>query len=237
MPRDDRPVGYQQWRDLLFVHWPMPAAAVRPLVPSGLELDLLGGRAYVTLIPFAIPDARPVGFPRMFRMRFLETNLRTYVRAADGQVGIYFFSLEASSLLAVAGARLLYGLPYFLARMSMQREASRVAYASRRRGGGPALDVVWSVGEPVGTAATGTADHFLVERYSLYVVRAGAIHRGRVRHRPYPLRRVSVERLSESLLAASGLPAPLDPPSYHYSPGVDVDIFRLEPLPAGPARP
>jgi uncharacterized protein len=45
---------------------------------------------------------------------------------ADGERGTYFFSLEASSLVAVAGARLLYGLPYFLARMSMRKAGTRV---------------------------------------------------------------------------------------------------------------
>jgi uncharacterized protein len=207
----------------------MPAEAVRPLVPAGLELDLLDGRAYIALIPFAIPESRPVGVPPMLATRFLETNLRTYVRGADGERGIYFFSLEASSLVAVAGARLLYGLPYFLARMATRKAGARVTYDSRRVGDrGIGLAVVWSVGEPVGTAAAGTRDHFLVERYSLYVARAGAIYRARVRHRPYPLDRVSVDHLGETLLSAAGLPTPTQPPLCHHSPGVDVDIFWLE---------
>jgi uncharacterized protein YqjF (DUF2071 family) len=40
--------------------------------------------------------------PGVLASRFLETNLRTYVKAADGEVGIYFFSLDASSTLAVS---------------------------------------------------------------------------------------------------------------------------------------
>merc|ERR1712216_648946 len=43
-------------------------------------------------------------------------NVRTYVRRA-GVPGIYFFSLECSSLAASIGARLA-GIPYFFARMS-----------------------------------------------------------------------------------------------------------------------
>jgi uncharacterized protein YqjF (DUF2071 family) len=228
-PEDRRPVGYQRWRDLLFLHWALPPEALRPLVPRALELDLYAGRAYVTLIPFLIAESRPAGVPPALAMRLLETNLRTYVRAADGETGIYFFSLDASSRLAVASARVLYGLPYFSAAMSMRKEGARVVYASRRRGAGDArLEVVWSIGATLGSAAVGTRDHFLVERYALYVARLGGLYRARVRHRPYPLCQAAVESLTDTLLRAAGLPAPAEPALCHFSPGVDVDVFWLE---------
>jgi hypothetical protein len=122
---DRRPVGHQRWRNLLFLHWPMPLEALRPLVPRELEIDLFTGQAYVSLIPFLIDESRPVGVPRALATRLLETNLRTYVRAEDGEAGIYFFSLDASSLLAVAAARLLYGLPYFPALPGRHVDAQR----------------------------------------------------------------------------------------------------------------
>jgi uncharacterized protein YqjF (DUF2071 family) len=229
MSMSSKPVGYQRWQDLLFIHWPMAVASVRTLVPRQLEVDLYGGQAYVSLIPFVVAESRPRGMPRLLASRFLETNLRTYVRAADGEVGIYFFSLDASSLLAVRFARLLYGLPYFPAVMSMRTEERRTEYAARRRGAPDAqIEVDWVLGDPIGNAQEGTRDHFLVERYNLFVRRGGAIYRGRVRHSPYPLRQVSVTHLSETLLAAAGLPQPNGPPLYHYSPGVNVDIFWLQ---------
>lgn len=209
----------------------MPHEVLRPLIPRALDIDIFEGRAYVTLIPFLIAESRPIGLPRTLAACFLEANLRTYVRDADGGAGIYFFSLEASSLVAVAAARLLYGLPYFLAAMSMGQDGSRVAYSSRRRTSrGPVLDVAYSVGEPTGTATCGTPAHFLVERYRLYVVRAGEIYIAQVRHASYPLHHVSIDRLSESLLRAAGLPSPGAPLLCHYSPGVDVEIFWLKRL-------
>lgn len=195
-------------------------------MPAGLDLDLFAGQAWITLIPFLIAESRPVGWPHLLAARLLETNLRTYVRGPDGEPGIYFWSLDASSLVAVLGARLLYGLPYFPATMSMRKEGARVDYTSRRRRGRPAeLLVTWTAGEPIGLAASGTRDHFLIERYSLYVARWGRIHRARVRHRPYPLHHARVDSLTESLVSAAGLAAPEEPPLCHYSPGVDVDIF------------
>ena len=219
----------QRWRDLLFVHWALPAAAVRPLVPAALELDHRDGQAWVTLIPFLIAESRPAWLPRALSSAFLETNLRTYVRGPDGEPGIYFFSLEAASVAAVLAARAGYGLPYFPAAMSRRVAGDRIEYASRRRVGPPAaLDVAWRIGSALGTAAAGSPDHFLVERYMLYVIRGHRLHRGRVRHAPYPLHTATVERLSESLRAAAGLPTGTEPALYHHSPGVDVEIFALE---------
>jgi len=235
----------QRWRDLLFVHWAMPVDAVRPLVPPALELDQAEGRAWLTLIPFLIAESRPAALPAILSSAFLETNLRTYVRGPDGEAGIYFFSLEAASLPAVAVARLLYGLPYFFAAMSRRVDGARITYASRRRAGyasrqragyasrragrGATLEVTWTVGGATGPAAAGSLEHFLIERYVLYVMRRSGLRRGRVRHAPYPLRAAAVEGISESLLAAAGLPPPAGPPLCHHSPGVDVEILGLEP--------
>src|SRR5262249_15862593 len=183
-----RPAGRQSWRDLLFLHWPVPLDTLRPLVPRGLEIDSLAGESYVSLIPFEIIESRPEGAPRAMASRFLETNVRTYVRGADGERGVYFFSLEASSLLAVTPARLLFGLPYFYAAMRMQREGAEVEYAPHRRGArAPMVEVAWSIGDAADIAADGTRDHFLIERYCLYVARRHGLYRARVRHRPYPL--------------------------------------------------
>lgn len=227
----------QEWRDLLFLHWAVPRESLRPLIPQGLELDLFDHQAYVTLIPFRISGSRPAFLPRQASMAFLETNLRTYVRAPDGEPGIYFFSLDASSVSAVVGARLLFGLPYFPATMVATLDGRRIDYRSRRRVGGHArIEAVWTASDAGHPAAPATRDHFLVERYSLYVMRGGTIYRGRVRHQPYALHDASVEHLEESLLAAAGVVVPAAPPLAHFSPGVDVTIYWLERVPGDLAR-
>ena len=118
--------------------------------------DLYAGQASVSLVPFLVAESRPRGIPRVLATRFLETNLRTYVRAADGEAGIYFFSLDASSLLAVSAARLLYGLPHFPAAMSERTEEPRTEYSSRRRG---ARDAQLDMDEVLGAAAERARRH------------------------------------------------------------------------------
>ena len=100
------PVMRQKWRELLFLHWPVPPEALRPLVPPQLELDLFEGTAYVGLVPFTMTGVRPVGLPPVRGLSsFHETNVRTYVHREGRDPGVWFFSLDAANRVAVALAR------------------------------------------------------------------------------------------------------------------------------------
>jgi len=223
----DSPVGFQRWRSLLFLHWEVPEAELRKLVPADLTIDLYDGRAYVGIVPFVMEGVRPWWSPQRLAFSFLETNVRTYVHYR-GRPGVYFFSLDANSAVAVAAARRFWGLPYFNATMSLARSGKSVSYASRRRGGTAQLDVHYQIGSHLGPSEPGTMQHFFLERYLLMVERAGNLLVGQVHHAPYPAQAVAVDALSESLIAATGLPAPDSPPAFvHYAEGVDVEIFRL----------
>jgi hypothetical protein len=224
-----RPIARHRWRDLLFLHWPVPAAALRPLVPRGLDVDEHEGTAYVGLVPFALEGVRFAGTPEALGLAFLETNVRTYVHAGGREPGVLFFSLDASSWLACAGARASYGLPYFPAAMRERREGRAIEHATRRRallGRGPRCDVRY---EPLGApaaAAPGSLEHFLCERYLLHVERLGRVFTGQVHHAPYPLEAARVERCEEDLVAAAGIARPAGPPPLaHYARAVDVDLF------------
>lgn len=221
------PIWFQRWHSLLFLHWPIPAAVLRPLVPAALDLDLYDDVAYVGLVPFAVEQARPVGAPPGRALAFPETNVRTYVHVGGRDPGVYFFSLDAASRLAVAGARIGFGLPYCHARMSMRTRGAVVDYALQRLSGRRgSLAVRYVVSESVGPAVPGTLEHFLVERYLLHVERRRRLWTTRVHHRPYPLYGARVLRLQESMFAANGLPpAPGPPPIVHYASLVDVDVY------------
>jgi uncharacterized protein YqjF (DUF2071 family) len=106
-------VMWQSWLDLLFLHWPIRSDELRVLIPPQLELDLFEGTAYVGLVAFTMTGVRPRGLPAVPGLsRFHETNLRTYVRVADRDAGVWFFSLDAGSAVAVRLARSLFHLPY-----------------------------------------------------------------------------------------------------------------------------
>lgn len=217
--------GTQRWRELLFVHWSVPLEAVRPLVPAELELDAYEGRAWIGAVPFRMEQIRPSWLPRAMALDFLELNLRTYVHHR-GEPGVWFFSLEASSWLAVRAARAGWSLPYWHARMRTERAGDRIVFASDRRGGAARFDVEYEVGAALGASAPGTFEHFLLERYYLFAHHRRRVLKGQVHHPPYPAHRARVDRLSQTLTAAAGLPALDAPPEVaHWSPGVDVEVF------------
>ena len=220
--------GFQRWRKLLFLHWPVPVDAMRAAVPKCFDLDLHEDIAYVGVVPFAMEGVRPRLVPELAAFEFLETNVRTYV-VRDGEPGVYFFSLEAASRLAVAAARVAFGLPYHYARMQMQEEGGIVHYATKRASTGASHEVRYRVGDPLGASKLGTLEHFLLERYLLFTERDGASRRGQVHHTPYPAHRASLVDVHDELVSAAGLPAVSGQPAHvHYSPGVDVEVFALE---------
>lgn len=49
----------QSWRDLLFAHWPVDAAALRPLVPPQLTLEEHGGTV-AAAAGISLPDDAPL---------------------------------------------------------------------------------------------------------------------------------------------------------------------------------
>jgi uncharacterized protein len=218
--------GRQEWRRLLFVHWPVPADLLRPRIPPALTLDLYEGTAWLSLVPFVVEAARPIGVARRFGLRFLETNVRTYVHLAGRRPGVYFFSLDAASLLAVAGARVALGLPYFYAQGYEKRCAAGIDYRLRRRTAGrPGCHLRYTPGEPLVSAEPGSLDFFLVERYVLYVQRGPTLWATQVHHSSYPLRGVAEIEVEDTLASADGLPPLAGASLSHFSPGVDVDIF------------
>jgi uncharacterized protein len=234
----ERPVMRQNWRDLLFVHWPIPCESLRPLIPAPLELDLFEGTAYVGLIPFTMTGVRPIGLPAVAGLSsFHETNVRTYVHVGGRDPGVWFFNLEAANSIAVRLARRLFHLPYHYARMFLEHEATTctdqsasILYAGTRRWPGP-LPASYSVrATPAGPghpSTPGTLAHFLVERYILFTYRHGRLHQGRVHHTPYPLQSAEILSLDETLLAAPGIARPDITPLAHFSNGVNVDVFPL----------
>src|SRR4051812_30376433 len=166
MLRPTRPLyGYQRWRDLLFLHWPVPVETLRPLVPERLTIDTYEGVAYVGLVPFWMVGVRPIWAPERVAFRFLETNVRTYVHLDGCDPGVYFFSLDAASRVGVEVARARFGLPYYWSSMRLQRDGPRIEYRSRRLSGGrPRSWAEFEPGEHIGPADPGTLEHFLIER-------------------------------------------------------------------------
>lgn len=200
-----------------------------------MTLDTFDGRAYLGVVPFLMRDVSPWWSPSIPGVStFPELNVRTYVHHEGRDPGVWFFSLDAAKLLVVVTARTAWRLPYSWAAMSLDEDADRVHYRSRRRWPDRStgrFEARYRVGDSIGTGQPGSFEHFLAERYLLYTTRRdGRLVQGRVHHRPYPLHRAELPDLHETVISAAGLPTPAESPHLLLRPGVDVDIYPLRPV-------
>jgi hypothetical protein len=227
-------VQRQRWAQLLFLHWRIDPRALRELVPAELAIDTHEGDAFVGVVPFTMTGVRPVWAPPVPGIsNFHETNVRTYVVDRRGNPGVWFFSLDAASRVAVTLARTFWHLPYHFAQMSLSTGRSgETVYETNRLWPKPLPAHFSARYAPSGEAfhaVAGTTEHFLAERYILFAQQSdGRLVRGRVHHTPYPLQAVNLLDWRESLLAASGLVRPSGEPLAHYAAEVSVEIFGLE---------
>jgi uncharacterized protein len=219
----------QTWEDLLFAHWRVPLSAVREHVPAGLDVEQSDGSAWVSVTPFRLTGLRARGMLPLPRLSaFLELNVRTYVQAADGKPGIWFFSLDASNRLAVEVARRTYKLPYFQARMSAERRGEWIEYeCARIEEAGRVFSGRYRPDGPVFNAKPGSREEFLTERYCLYTTgERGRLHRAEIHHEPWPLQaaEAEIELVSISPVELTG------DPILHFSRRLDIVVWPLKPV-------
>jgi uncharacterized protein YqjF (DUF2071 family) len=224
----------QSWHDLLFAHWPVDAAVLRPLLPPQLLVDTHEGQAWLAVVPFRMTGVLLRGMPAVpWLSAFPELNVRTYV-TLGGQPGVWFFSLDAGNSLAVAIARWWFHLPYFHARMSCEARSGWIHYQSERVHRGTSAAMLEGRYRPVGEVFSprrGTLEYFLTERYCLYTAdRHGRIIRGEIHHSPWPLQVAEVEFTGNTMAEAAGIVLPPRKPLLHFSRGQDVVVWRPERL-------
>jgi uncharacterized protein YqjF (DUF2071 family) len=220
----------QRWETLTFLHWSYPPAQVQRLLPAGLTVDLLDGRAWVGLVPFEMRVQLPAtAAAPAWLGRFPETNVRTYVTDGLGRPGIWFFSLDASRLGAVFAARAGYQLPYYWSRMQVRRSGGTVRYACARRAGWPWRPLPQSVvevepGALIPRGELSNREDFLTARWRLFSWSGGRLRSAQAYHQAWPLRRAEVREVRDGLVLAAGLPSPVGRPLAHHADRVDVRI-------------
>ncbi len=219
-----RAVMVQQWRDLAYVHWRYPVEEVQALLPSGVEVDVHDGSAWVGLIPFSM---RKIGLPRLPAVPYLgsfpEVNVRTYVRC-NGKPGVWFFSLDVNRFLPALVARTTYLLPYCWGSARHFRDGDVLKTTVRRRWPSTSSTHISiligdEIEEPSDTAV------FLSARWGLYSKGfRGALRYAPVDHEKWPLYSATLLDIDDSLVTSAGLSAPRGEPHVLFSPGVSVRV-------------
>lgn len=216
----------QFWRDLLFAHWPVSPQVLHPLVPATLPLDTFDRQAWVTIAPFRM-EIRPRALPTPWGFSHIpELNCRTYV-TLDGKPGVYFFSLDITSALAVWGARTFYHLPYFRADMHLQKSVDMVSYSSKRRQARAFWRATYEPISAVQLSAPGTINYFLTERYCLYTTHRGRTYRADIHHLPWPLQQARAEIHENTIADAAGIALHGPPAILSFAREIEVLVWPL----------
>jgi uncharacterized protein YqjF (DUF2071 family) len=214
---------YQEWNNSLFLHWKVDKDIVLELIPKELQLDLIDGEAWVSLVAFTMQKIRPRFLPHFRPISdFHEINVRTYV-TQNGKPGVYFLSMEGHKSFSVFLSRALSGLPYIKSKMI--RNLDLKSYTSYNPEKNFRLNVNYKIKEEI--AAKNPLELFLTERYSLYQDTKNHLFRYEIHHLPWVLNTVEVFDLITDY-KIGGLDLNKKPDLANYSKGVEVIAWGKE---------
>ena len=104
-----------EWKHLAMLNYEIEPTELAPFVPGGTELDFWNGKTFVSMVGFLFEQTRIFGFAIPFHRKFVEVNLRFYVRrkATDGwRRGVVFIKEIVPRAAIAFAARRFYNEPY-----------------------------------------------------------------------------------------------------------------------------
>lgn len=176
-----------EWRWLAMLNYRIDASVLRPLTPSGTELDSWHGETMVSVVGFRFLNTRLLGLPIPFHRNFDEVNLRFYVHrevAGTPRRGVVFVREVVPRMAIATVARWTYNEPYLACPMRSEQGPGGARYAWRhgKRWHSLAVEVT---GEPQPLVA-GSEAEFITEHYWGYTrQRDGGTVEYEVRHPPW----------------------------------------------------
>ena len=226
----------QRWNDILFAHWRVPASAVSPFLPEGLQPDTFQGSAWLGVVPLWMDRFSFRGIPTIpGTSSFPELHFRTYVSDHVGTPGIFNLTVDIGSLLATTAARFVFRIPCNWAEMRLSQRTERefsfysrrmfvnnpVIFNARYRGLGPTRRLA--------EIKSGSLEYFFTERYCMFRKNhAGQAVRANIHAVASPLEDAEAEIERNDLPGALGIQLDDQEPVLHYSRRLAIYIWPAE---------
>ena len=103
---------YQEWNNVIFLHFKVDLEELKKHVSKELEIDLFKEESWVSVVAFTMEKIRPKNIPAFSPIsNFHEINIRTYVKK-NNKTGVYFLSIEGGTKLSCKIAKYISDLPY-----------------------------------------------------------------------------------------------------------------------------
>ena len=225
------------WHDLLFMHYEVDPDHLQSILPDSVKLDTYDGKAYIGIVPFRMSDLAPRYCPELpLVSRFPELNVRTYV-TIDDKPGVWFFSLDATSRLAVRAARTLFHLNDVDANITFKKKprpcpGEWINYHSVRTDASAPPAELHCEYRPVGDwyfARPDSLTHWFTARYCLYTTdRKGNVYRGEINHSPWRLQDAQAIVHANTMTDGLGLDIAGQQPLLHFASDTKVVAWLLE---------
>lgn len=208
---------YQEWNDVIFIHWEVPISILSKLIPKSLKIDTFDGKAYVSLVAFTMQKIRPRYLPSLsFISDFHEINIRTYV-SNENKKGVYFLNIEAQKYLSSFIAKKISGLPY--EKSDMIRTENNYSSINTDRNFYLKLNYKIDNGSCI---IKSQLDKWLTERYCLFLEDENDIYKYEIHHKEWELKNVFVNKLELNYKIGEIDLSIKKPYFLHYSNGVKV---------------
>jgi len=214
---------YQEWNKAIFMHWEVNYEELRKLVPKELEIDLMDGKPWASLVAFTMENIRPKNLPAILPIpTFEEINIRTYVKS-NNKTGVYFLSIEASNKLSCFVAKAISELPYRFSKMA--RDISSFTSSNAEFGDNFQVNFQVEEEQPKKTQL----DKWLTERYALFQETKRGINKFEIHHVEWPIRNININNLHYEYARFNNLLIG-KPHKIQYSEGVKVVAWGKEKL-------
>lgn len=154
------------WRNLFLANFAVPPDLLVPRLPAGLELDLLDGQAYCSLVAFQFLQTRVLGIGWPGYRNFAELNLRFYVRQGQDR-GVVFVREFVPQRLTAWLARVFYNEPYqaALIRAVIREDEDQVAASYELEYGGGRHTLAVTGRKPAVLPAESSIEHHFKEHH------------------------------------------------------------------------
>lgn len=208
-------VYYQEWNNVIFLHWKVSKDLLEPLLPKGIKLDTINGESWVSLVAFDMNNIGTRAFPKIPHISdFLEINIRVYVTCNE-KPSVYFLSMEGSKRSSCKVLKAVSKFPYRYSKM----EHENYRFESENIEFNDSFSIAYQLGEEPNKKDE--LDLWLTERYAVFQDYKSTIIEYDVHHIEWPIQSIEIKKLKLKYPRFNRI-INEKPERAHYSKGVQV---------------
>jgi uncharacterized protein YqjF (DUF2071 family) len=206
---------YQEWNKAIFLHWEVAPELIQPLLPKGIELDIINKKTWISLVAF---DMNNIGLRNFLKLPyvsdFYEINIRVYIKC-NGKPSVYFLSMEGSKS---SSCKLLKSVSKFPYRYSKMKRTDSI-YESNNSELNDSFFIDYNLGN--NAIKKDKTDLWLTERYAVFQDHKNDIIEYDVHHAEWSIQEIKIKNLEVNYPRFNHL-INNKPDRIHYSKGVEV---------------